>query len=535
MTTVAPKWIRNPSDVLAISQGCWFDEDSGNDVIDFIESFCKQSQGRWAGEPLILLDWQRDFLMRLFGWKRPDGLRRFKRAYLEVAKKNGKSTMISAFCLVLLLIDREGSPQVFLNACDKEQASIVFDEAKRMVEKSPELAKRLDVVDSRKTIYHAAGDGKIVANSAEIEKKDGLNPSGVVFDELHRQRNRKMWNIFKYAAVAREQAITVAITTAGDAEEGIWFEQREYSEKVNAGVIPDTTHLGVVYRALPTDDIDDPATWAKANPSMGHTIKAEDFSRELEEAKLDPGDLANFMRLRLNIVCRGDTQFVTLEMWDRGNVPVIIIPHAPAYAGLDLSETQDLTALAILFEDDDESISVIMRFWLPDANILDLERKHNQPYRAWADKGLITLTPGNVVDYAFVRKAINDVAGDFDLRKLLIDPYNAAKLSIELAEQDGLPCESIRQGFYSLNSPTKQLKRLILSGRIHHGGNPIMRWHASNAVTVQDSAGSIKLCKRKSQKKIDGMAALVNAVAAWDAGDGDGGPSVYEQPGRLFL
>ena len=258
-----PRWIRNPSDELAIAQGCWFDESAGLFVIDFIQEFCRQSQGRWAGQPLILLEWQRDFLMRLFGWRAPDGLRRFRRAYLEIAKKNGKSTMISAVCLLLLLIDGEGSPQVFLNACDKEQASIVFDEAKHMVEKSPELLRRLDIVDSRKTIVHAAGDGKIVANSSEVNKQDGFNPSGIVFDELHRQPNYRLWEVFKYASVAREQPLTISMTTAGEAEEGVWFDQRVYSEKVNAGVIPDTTHLGVIYRALPTDDLDDPATWAR--------------------------------------------------------------------------------------------------------------------------------------------------------------------------------------------------------------------------------------------------------------------------------
>jgi phage terminase large subunit-like protein len=449
---VDPHWIRNPSDELAIAQGCWFDEDSGRFAIDFIEEFCKQSQGRWAGQPLILLGWQRDFLMRLFGWKLANGLRRFKRAYLEVAKKNGKSTMISALCLVLLLADFEGSPQVFLNACDKEQASIVFDEAKRMVEKSPELAKRLEVIDSRKTITHPAGDGKIVANSAEVAKKDGLNPSGIIFDELHRQRTRLLWEIFAYAAVAREQPLTISITTAGEAEEGVWFDQREYSEKVNAGVIADITHLGVVYRALPTDDLDDPATWRKANPSMGHTIREEDFKRELEEAKTDPAKLANFKRLRLNIVCRGETQFIDLVVWDRGNIPVIVIPHSPAFGGLDLSETQDLSALAILFEDDDDWLDLMMKFWLPESNIVELERKHNLPYRAWADKGFITLTPGNVIDYAFIRRDVNEIAGDHDLRKLLVDPYNAAKLTIELAEQDGLPVESIRQGFLSFRA-----------------------------------------------------------------------------------
>jgi phage terminase large subunit-like protein len=180
-------------------------------------------------------------------------------------------------------------------------------------------------------------------------------------------------------------------------------------------------------------------------------------------------------------------------------------------------------------------LGVKCHFWLPTENIADLERRHQQPYRTWAGMGLITLTPGNVVDYAFVRAQINGFAGDYDLRKLLIDPYNAAKLAIELTEQDGLPVEALRQGFLSLSDPTKQLLRLILGQRLRHAGNPILRWHAANAVAEGDAAGNIKLSKKKSRKKIDGMAALVNAVAAYTAGSPDDGPSVYEKRGLLFL
>lgn len=533
--TVDPKWIRNPSDQLAIAEGCYFDEAAGRFVCDFIETFCRQSKGRWAGQPITLLEWQRDTLMRLFGWKRPDGLRRFRRVYIEVAKKNGKSTLVSALCLFLLIGDCEGAPEVYLNACDRDQASIVFDEAARMVKASPDLSTRLEVIDSKKRIVHPAGDGKIQANSAEVSKQDGLNPSGTIFDELHRQKGRYLWEIFEYASAAREQPLTISITTAGEAEEGVWWEQRDYSEKVNAGVVPDITHLGVVYRALPSDDIDDPATWKKANPSLGHTIREEDFARELAEAKLDPAKLANFKRLRLNIVTRGDTQFLDLEVWDLCKSPAIIVVRAAWYGGLDLSETQDLTALALIAGDMHDGFDVEMRFWLPESNILELERRHRLPYRAWADAKLITLTPGNVVDYGFVRKEINDLAGDRDLASLLVDPYNAAKLTIELKEQDGLPVESIRQGFLSLSAPTKELKRLVLSRRIRHGGHPILRYHASNAVVVQDAAGNLKLSKAKSQKKIDGLAALVNAVAAATGGDSDDGPSVYETRGILIL
>ena len=471
--------------------------------------------------------------MRAFGWRRPGGRRRFVRIYLEVAKKNGKSTLLSALAVYLDVADGEGAPEIYLNAVDREQASIIFDEAARMIARSPELARRLEVIKSKKRIVDPANDGKIVANSADVPSKDGVNASAVIFDELHRQKDRQLWDIFEYAGASREQPIKISITTAGETCDGVWHEQRAYSDGVNDGTIPDWTHLGVVYRALEADDLDDPATWAKANPSLGVTISEDDFRRELGEARQVPTKLANFKRLRLNIVARGDQQFVSLEAWDRCGAAVIVGRHEPWWGGLDLSQTQDLSAFVKL-SGGPESFDVTARFWLPEDGIADLERQHQLPYRTWAEMGLIVLTPGNVIDYAFIRSEVNDLASDGQCRRMLADPYNATKLGLELRDQDGLPIEFIRQGFLSLSSPTKELLRLILGARLRHGGNPILRNHISNAVAEQDAAGNLKLSKRKSKRKIDGAAALVNAVAAASTGD-DGGPSVYETRGLLFI
>lgn len=526
-------WIRNPSDDLAIAQGCYFDEASGEFAVDFIETFCRQSKGKWAGEPLRLLDWQKDFIMRLFGWKRADGRRRFRRAYLEVAKKNGKSTLYAAIALLLLLGDSEGAPEVYLLAVDREQAGLILDESKRMVSSSPELSCRLDTLKDR--IIDPKGHGKIQSCSADVPSKDGVNAHGMLFDELHRQKTRNLWDIFEYAGASREQPLTLSITTAGEDESGVWHEQRDYSDKVNSGVIPDTTHLGVVYRALETDDLDDPETWKKANPSLGITIKPEDFAREWEEAKLIPTKRANFLRLRLNIITRADCKFVDLSQWDQCKECPKFESGCDLHVGIDLSENQDLTAVIYVAGDEEDGVDVGCKFYLPEDNIVELEHKHQVPYRTWARMGLITLTPGNVVDYAFVRRDVNALAGDHNISKVLIDPYNAVKLAIELKEQDGLPVETIRQGFLSLSGPTKALQRLILSGRIRHGGHPILRWHISNAIAEEDAAGNLKLSKRKSKKKIDGAAALVNAIAGIASGMPDDGPSIYDTRGLTYL
>lgn len=529
------RWIRGPADELAIENGCYFDEEAGEKVCEFIETFCRQSKGKWAGELIKLLDWQRDFLMRLFGWKRADGRRRFRTAYLEVPKKNGKSTMLSALILVLLLIDGEAAPEIYLNACDTDQAAIIFEEAKRMVEASEELKARLEIIDSKKRIVHPAGNGVIKTNSSIAASKDGLNPSGIIFDELHRQPNRLLWEVFEFAGASREQPLTVSITTAGEDTEGPWHEQRELSEKINAGIIPDTTHLGVVYRAMEEDDLDDPAVWKRCNPSLGVTIREEDFVHDHAKAKRTPADWANFRRLRLNLVTREEARFITPEAWAACDGKPRSLSGRSFFGGLDLSSTTALSAFAAIAGDSEEGYDLHVRFWLPEDNIVDLERQHGVPYRAWANAGLIELTPGSVIDYGFIRRAVNDLADEGELRKLLVDPYNATKLALELRESDGLEVEFIRQGFLPLSAPTKELERLILGRKIRHGGHPILRWMVSNAVAVRDEAGSVKLSKKKARKPIDGMAAAVNAVAAMGTQAEDDGDSVYETRGLLFL
>ncbi len=254
--------------------------------------------------------------MRLFGWKRADGKRRFRRVYVEVAKKNGKSTLIAALNLYLLLADGEGAPEIYLNACDRSQARIIFDESKRMVAASPELKKRIRAIDHKARLVSDGNNGVIIANSADAPNKDGLNTSATIFDELHRQPNRELWDVFEYAGASREQPLRISITTAGEDDTGVWHEERDYAEKVNQGAIPDTTFLGAVYRALPTDDLDDPKTWIKANPSLGETISFEDFKRELDEAKEVPIKLNNFKRLRLNIISRDEAKYFDMTRWD---------------------------------------------------------------------------------------------------------------------------------------------------------------------------------------------------------------------------
>jgi phage terminase large subunit-like protein len=534
-------WIRNPSDALAVEQGCTFDESAGARVCEFIERFCRQSKGRWAGEKLVLLDWERDLLMRAFGWRRPDGSRRFRTVHVEVPKKNGKSTLASAVTVYLAVADGENAAEVYLNAVDRKQADVVFEEACRMVEKSPDLSRRLVISRFHGTVTDPRNYGKIQKNSADAPSADGVNASGIVFDEMHRFRGRAQWDVMAYAGISRRQPMRFAITTAGEEAEGVWYEEREFSEGVNVGVIQDTTHLGVVYRARTdadeggADDVDDPETWRKANPSMGHTMSAEDFAADFDKAKAKGGaELANFLRLRLGIVMRAEGKFIDLAAWDACALPPRPGPDDACWMGLDLASSDDLAALAILSGNTTDGFDVECRFWLPGDLIADLERKHGQPYRMWAERGLITLTPGNVIDEDYIEDEVVKIALGRDVSKLLVDRWGARRLGTAFLNKHGLPVEFLGQGYASLSEPTKALHSWIVGGRLRHGGHPILRWHAMNAVERRDPAGNVKLDKERSREKIDGMAALVNAAAGVIVAPPPE-PSVYETRGLLYI
>ncbi len=531
------KWTLNASDELAIREGCYLSERHGEKVCKFIEGFCRLSQGRWAGQPLKLMGWQTGFLTRLFGWRRADGKRRFRSAFLLAAKKSGKSPLASALGLYLLLADGEAAPEIYICACDRDQAGIIFTESERMVQFSPSLQKRTDVIPSRKTIL--AGHGRIVANSADAPKLDGLNASAVLWDELHRQPDRMLWDVMKYATAAREQPLTISITTAGEEEDGVWFEQLERSLQVEAGIVQDTSHLGVIFRASEGDDIDSVKTWHKANPSLGVTFSEQDFRRDLEEAKSSPAMLANFRRLRLNLVTRSESKFIDMTLWKACGGDWLRAPleASSCHLGLDLSSRDDLAALVGIWGDAVDGYDVGAKFYLPEDGIVELERKHGQPYRQWADEGLISLTPGPTIDREVIKKAIVEMGERLRVRTLFIDPWDAHDLGESLKETHGLPVEWIRQGFLSLNEPTKLLWELVIGGKIRHQGNAILAWHASNAIVKTDAAGNIKLDKSKRRHKIDGMAALVNALAGAIsvAGKDDLGRSVYEDRGVIYF
>lgn len=509
----ADEWVRGPADMHALRAGCYFDAKAAERVRQFFTRFLRHSTGKWAGQPFTLLPWQWETVIGpLFGWKRADGSRRFRTGYLSAAKKNGKTGLLSGLALYLTLADAEAGAEVYSAAADRDQASLIFREAAKMIDASPALQRVARYKETTKTIIGPAGSF-YRALSADSRRQEGRNASAILFDELHAQQNRELWDALRYAGASRRQPLVLAITTAGSFLESICGEQYQYGKLVMRGDIDDPSFFACIHEGDPTDNWEAETTWHKANPSLGVTINLDDFRADFMEAKSSPAKEASFRRYRLNQWVQTADAWLSMDRWDAsiGTVDPAQLAGRECYAGLDLSSTDDTTALVLLFpRPAGQGVIVLPFFWLPKDNIARLERKHRVPYQAWAKQGLLRLTPGNVVDYALLRQQVREEIGaTYKIKQLAIDrKFQGQGLESDLIA-DGFDVVPAGQGWVSQDLPAKEAERLINAGWLEHGGNPILRWHASNAVVDIDKAGNYSLNKRKARSKIDGMAALL--------------------------
>lgn len=533
-------WIRSEADEKAVLGGCWFDLEAASRVVTFFERFLKLSKGQWAGKPFVLQEWQkRDLLMPMFGWKRRSGFRRFRNAYIEIPKKNGKSALCSGIALYLLVADGEPGAEVYSAAADRDQASIVYGESERMVKASPSLSRRLTVVPSRKTIYFQKTNSVYRALSADVPTKEGLNIHGLIFDELHAQPDRRLFDTLRYGGAARQQPLMASITTAGFDRHSICWEQREYARKILKGLVLDESFFPLIYAANedpsegPVEDWTQEATWRKANPSLGVTISVDSFAAECREAQEKPTLQNTFKRYRLNIWTSSDVRWMPMDKWDAsaGVVDPSALLGLECYGGLDLSTTLDVTACAFVFPDGDD-YKVQPLFWIPKENMAERVKRDRVPYDVWASQGLIRATPGNAIDYATVEADILAFADAHNVKEIAYDPWNSNEIIQRLSDK-GLTMVPIRQGFASASGPMKQAEALIYQGHLHHGGHPILRWMADNVQAAIDPAGNIKPDKGKSREKIDGIVALIMALGR--AAMRGNKSSVYEERGIVTL
>lgn len=525
-------WVRTAADERAVAQGCWFDLAAAERVRDFFRRFLRHSKGQWAGQPFELLDWQwHEVIAPLFGWKRADGTRRFRRGYVEVPKKNGKSTLFAGLSLYLLTCDGEPGAEIYSAAVDRDQASIVFNEAANMVDSSDHLASRLTVVRSTKRIVDHRSRSFYRALSADVPAKEGLNAHAVLIDELHAQKTRDLWDTLRYAGASRRQPLHLSITTAGYDRHSICWEQHDYALKVLDGTVQDAAFFAYLAGADDEDDWTDPEIWRRANPSFGVTIDAEQFAEDCREAQESPAKENSFRRYRLNQWTEQEVRWLSLEKWDACGGAVGDLDGADCFAGLDLSSTTDVSALVLVFPDE-HGYAVLPFFWVPEEGARQRERRDRVPYLDWIRGSFIEATPGEVVDYDRIRRRINELAERYHILQLALDRWNATQLATQLSG-DGFEMVAFGQGYASMSAPTKKLEEVVLAGRLRHGGHPVLRWMAGNVSIEQDAADNWKPSKKKSCERIDGIVALIMGLDLASRQEIQG--SIYETPGNLTL
>ena len=541
---IACKWIRlacerHVDDLKnAHKRGFCFDAAEGQYVLDFI-GMLRHSKGKWGrgqGEHIRLEPWQQFIVWVVFGWKRDDskrwveknsdgtvqdtrGTRRFRTAYLEVARKNGKSTMAAGIGLELAFADGEPGAEVYSAATKRDQARIVHKEAIRMVRKNQGLRKHIQIVKDNLSLEATAS--KYEPLGSDSDSTDGLNVHGAVCDELHAWKSREMWDVLETATGSREQPLIIAITTAGIDRRSVCYEKHEYTRKVLEGwqdrSFEDDTWFGMIYTLDEGDDWRDEKVWIKANPNLGVSKFFDDMRMKAKRAGQMTSALNNFLRRELNVWVQGAVKWMPMDQWRlcAGDVAALEMAQRlkgmTCYGGLDLSSTGDITAFVLVFIDEDENIHVFCRFWIPEDSMLIRSRDDGVHYQQWVEQGYMEATPGNVIDYDWIFEQIEADADLFDIDQIAFDRWGAARV-VQTLQNKGMTMVQFGQGFASMSPPMKDLERMVGKKKIFHGNNPVLTWMADNLVARIDPAGNIKPDKEKSREKIDGIVALIMAL-----------------------
>lgn len=516
----------------------YYDDELAQFAVMFIESLC-HTKGTWAGKPFKLLDWQRQIIQDLFGIVKPNGYRQFNTAYIEIPKKNGKSELAAAVALLLCCGDGEQRAEIYGCAADRGQATIVFDVAADMVRMCPALNRRCKILASQKRIIYTPTNSFYQVLSAEAYSKHGFNIHGVVFDELHTQPNRKLFDVMtKGSGDARMQPLYFLITTAGTDTSSICYETHQKAKDILEGRKIDPTFYPVIYGAGEDEDWTDPKVWMKSNPSLGETIGMDKVEAACESAKQNPGEENSFRQLRLNQWVKQAVRWMPMDKWDTCAFPVNeeMLEGRVCYGGLDLSSTTDLTSFCLVFppEDEEEPYYVLPYFWVPEDTLELRVKRDHVPYDLWNRQGYLETTEGNVVHYGYIEKFIERLGERFNIRDIAFDRWGATQMSQDL-ENMGFTVVPMGQGFASMSPPTKELMKLTLERKIAHGGHPVLRWNMDNIFIRTDPAGNIKADKAKSTEKIDGAIAMIMALDRAIRCGNDTSESVYDSRGLLVF
>lgn len=505
----------------------YFDKNAAKRVIDFKQEL-RHTQGEWANprkhDTRIRLEpWQQFIDWVLFGWRREGGSRRFTKAYIEVAKKNGKTTDAAATANYCFTADRprEIGPEVYIIATKKDQARKAFDEAQRQLDRHPVLKKITHYYKQTSTIVIPGTASLMRLLGKESKTEDSVNPHFVLVDEYHAHRDSGMLEVMESALGAREQPLVYIITTAGlDKSNPCYQEERSLAERVLEKSIQPApeTFFCIIFTLDKEDDWMDPAVWIKANPNLGVSVRWEYLEKRMEEALLIPSRQNRIKTKNLNIWTQAETRWMTDEVWKACAFPVDpeALAGRPCYGGMDLSASQDITAVVWCFppQSELEKYQFLFRFFIPEENVIVRERRDKVPYIYWIEKGLVMTTPGNSIDYDFIEQQILQDAGLYEIQELGFDPWKSHEI-VNHMMNEGLLMVAIRQSYYGMAQPTDIFEKKVLARKIAHGGDPVMNWMISCTEVKsdrQDNKMPMKPQREKTGKRIDGVTASIMAL-----------------------
>jgi len=500
---------------------CTFDQVEAENVIGFF--------GEKAGQPFILEPWQEAFLCNLFGWKRPDGSRRYRQGFLGIPRKNGKTAMAGGVANFVLFCDGEIGAEIIIAAAERDQARLLFDVSKNQVLQNPELAA---IADARKyaiTIESMASS--IIAVSSDASTKHGTNPHVAIIDEVHAQKNPELVDTLSSGQGARRQPLIIYISTSDFDTESVCNEKWDYARAVRDRVVVNPYYLPAIYEATAEDDWTDRKVWERVNPNLGVSVSRDFLESEFALAQASPRYENTFKRLYLNIRTGQDQAWLQMERWDAcdGEVDEDELEGHECFAGLDLSSTTDLSALALVFPQEHGGPKIILRCWAPTEGVEKRSRTDRVDYRGWAGEGLVTLTSNDTIDYDVIREEIIELAERYEIESIGVDPHNATQLMTQL-DGEGFDVQKFVQSFRSMSPGTREFERLVIAGELGHGANPVLRWMAGHVAVEEDAYENIRPSKKRSADRIDGVVAVCMALGLMVAAESE---FIYSETGEF--
>lgn len=513
--------------------GEWFDADAADNVVAFFARFMVHSKGPLGGRPMVLEPWQEAIVGCLIGWKRADETRRYRQAFIYIARKNGKTTLGAGLVCYFLFADRENGAELYSAASDRDQAAITYHVAKASIEQTPRLAATCNIYETTKTIRVATTSRTATykALSAEAGTKHGLNASFVLMDELHTYRDRNLFDVLETSMGARTEPLLVSITTADEIRKSICNEQLEYAEGVASGRHADSAFLPVLYRAPRDADPFDEATWRLANPNLGISVSLDYMVQAASKAQASPARENSFRRLHCNQQVESAERWLSSTSWGLCGGPYEDgARDGPCHLAVDLSSRTDLSARATFWP---HSSAIDVFAWVPKVGAARRTAEDNVPYLQWAEQGYVKLTDGDCQDLEAIGDDIIAYCGEHEVLSIGVDPWNARQLITRLQEH-GLPVVEFRQTRRDMSPACAAFERLVIGKRLRHGDNPLLGWCVSNVVVDVDENENVKPSRRKSREKIDGAVAGIMAVGRAEAHEKQE-PSPYESRGLTVL